>query len=111
MIYLLLAIISSALVSIVMRTSTNKVKGNIAMLVTNYLVCTLLAAAFAGFGNLFPAADGFGNALGLGAVNGVLYLASFVLFQVNVKRNGVVLSSTFMKLGLLVPMVLSVFLF
>ena len=111
MLYLLLAIISSALVSIVMRLSTNKVKGNIAMLVANYFVCTLLSAAFAGFGNLLPAADGLGKTVGLGAVNGVLYLASFVLFQVNVKRNGVVLSSTFMKLGLLVPMVLSVVLF
>lgn len=111
MIYLILAIISSALVSIVMRLSTNKVKGNIAMLVINYVVCTLLSAGFAGFGNLFPASDGLGRTLGLGSVNGILYLASFVMFQVSVKRNGVVLSSTFMKLGLLVPMVLSIFLF
>ena len=111
MIYLLLAIISSALVSLVMRLSTDKVKGNIAMLVVNYIVCTCLAAGFAGFGELVPENQGVGRTLGLGAVNGVLYLASFVLFQMNVKRNGVVLASTFMKLGLLVPMVLSVFLF
>lgn len=111
MIYLLLAIISSALVSIVMRLSTDKVKGNIAMLSVNYLVCMCLAAGFTGFGRLVPESSGLGKTLGLGAVNGVLYLASFVLFQVNVKRNGVVLASTFMKLGLLVPMVLSVFLF
>ena len=111
MIYLLLAIISSALVSLVMRLSTDKVKGNIAMLVVNYIVCMCLAAGFAGLGELVPENQGIGRTLGLGAVNGVLYLASFVLFQMNVKRNGVVLASTFMKLGLLVPMVLSVFLF
>ena len=111
MIYLILAIISSALVSLVMLLSTDKVKGNIAMLVVNYIVCMCLAAFFAGFGELLPESQGLERTLGLGSVNGVLYLASFVLFQLNVKRNGVVLSSTFMKLGLLVPMVLSVFLF
>ena len=111
MIYLILAIISSALVSIVMRLSSDKVKGTAGMLVINYLVCTLLSAAFTGFEALFPLVEGFGKTLGLGAANGVLYLASFVLFQVNVKRNGVVLSSTFMKLGLLVPMVISVLFF
>ena len=111
MIYLLLAIISSALVSLVMRLSTDKVRGNVAMLVVNYIVCTILAAGFAGVGELLPESKGLERTLVLGAANGVLYLASFVLFQMNVKRNGVVLSSTFMKLGLLVPMVLSVVLF
>ena len=106
MIYLLLAVISSALVSLIMRLSTDKVNGNIAMLSVNYFVCMCLAAGFAGFGSIIPESEGLGRTLGLGAVNGVLYLASFVLFQINVKKNGVVLSSTFMKLGLLVPMVL-----
>ena len=50
-------------------------------------------------------------AMGLGAVNGALFLLGFVLLQSNMKRNGVVLSSIFMKLGLLVPMVISIFLF
>lgn len=110
-IYLILAIISSALVSIVMRTSTDKVKGNIAMLAVNYCICTLLAVCFTGGKDFAYDGSGLGQTFGLGAFNGVLYLVSFVLFQMNVKRNGVVLSSTFMKLGLLVPIVLSIFLF
>ena len=44
MIYLLLAILSSAMVSIVMRLSTNRVQNNVAMLVMNYLMCLVLAA-------------------------------------------------------------------
>jgi len=111
MIYLLLAVISSALVSVAMRLSTNKIKGNIAMLVVNYLFCMVLAAGFTGVDKLIPLGDGAKGTVLMGAVNGVLYLVSFIMFQVNVRRNGVVLSSTFMKLGLLVPMVLSVFLF
>lgn len=105
--YLILALCSSAMVSLVMRLSDGKVKNNLGMLVMNYLMCTLLGGASAGF--TFGLDDRFGVTAVMGAVNGVLYLVSFVLFQMNVKRNGVVLSATFMKLGLLVTMVISVF--
>ena len=111
MLYLLLAIASSALVSIIMRLSDRKVTGSIAMLTVNYLVCLTVAAGYAGIGNLFPAAPGLTGALLLGIINGGLYLAGFVLLQVNVRRNGVVLSSTFMKLGLLVSIAVSVLFF
>jgi len=111
MVNLLLAIISSALVSICMRLSTDKVKGNVGMLAMNYLMCMAVAGAYTGYDRLFPAAEGLGRTIGMGAVNGVLYLGSFALLQMNVKKNGVVLSAIFMKLGLLVPMVLSIFLF
>lgn len=108
MIYLVLAILSSALVSIIMRLSEKHVSGNVGMLAVNYLMCITIAGIGSGFGNLFPQVDGFGFTLGLGLFNGLLYLAGFVLLQINVKRNGVVMSSTFMKLGVLVPMVVSI---
>lgn len=111
MIYLLLAVLSSAMVSIIMRLSTDRIKNNVAMLVMNYLMCLVLAAGYTGLGDLFPAVDTLPATLGMGAVHGALYLGSFVLLQRNVKRNGVVLSATFMKLGLLVPMVVSVVVF
>ena len=105
--YLILALCSSAMVSLVMRLSDGKVKNNLGMLVMNYLMCTLLGGASAGFAFVPDAQLGLTGVMG--AVNGVLYLVSFVLFQMNVQRNGVVLSATFMKLGLLVTMVISVF--
>lgn len=111
MLYLLLAIASSALVSIIMRFSDRKVTDNIAMLTVNYLMCAVISAGYAGFGNLFPAAEALPLVLGMGAVNGLLFLGGFVLLQVNVRRNGVVLSSTFMKLGLLVSILVSVVVF
>lgn len=111
MIYLLLAIASSAMIAVIMRISSRRVRGNISMLAMNYLTCLLLGARYAGF-QLFPVQSvGFPVTAGMGAVNGILYLAGFVLLQYNTRKNGVVLSSVFMKLGLLVPMVLSVFLF
>ena len=111
MIWLLLAIFSSAMVSVIMRLSTNRIKNNVAMLVMNYLMCLVLATVYTGIGEPAPPSRALPMTIGMGAVHGALYLASFVLLQTNVKKNGVVLSATFMKLGLLVPMVLSIFLF
>ena len=108
---LFLAITCSALISIIMRLSNDRVKGTVSMLVMNYLMCLMIAVFCTGVGNLLPDSAELPVVLGMGVVNGALYLAGFVLLQMNVKQNGVVLSSIFMKLGLLVPMVLSILLF
>jgi len=108
---LILAVLSSALVSITMRASEARVKNNTAMLAVNYIMCSLLSWADAGFGSWFPGEAGLPFTLALGLVNGVLYLAGFVLLQLSIRKNGVVLSSTFLKLGLLVSMVVSVLFF
>ena len=108
---LLLAIMSSALVSITMRFSETKIKNSLAMLAVNYIVCTGLAWAYTGFGSFFPPELGRHTTTILGGINGILYLAGFVLLQRSIRENGVVLSSTFIKLGLLVSMVISVVFF
>ena len=111
MIYLFLAILSSVTVSVVMRLSSKKASGSYCMLAANYLVCFLIAGFFTGFDRFFPAEKGLPLTLLLGAGNGLLYLISFILYQHSVKKNGMVLSSTFMKLGLLVPIALSLLVF
>ncbi len=107
MIYLLLAILASSLVSIVMRLTKAHVKNETSLLAVNYLTCIAIAGAYMGADNALPGAGGAWP-LGLGAVTGALYLAGFILLQWSVGKNGVVLSSTFMKLGLLVPIVCSI---
>ena len=111
MIYLLLAILCSALVTIVMRVGSSEKSGNLGMLAINYLICLILSGFQAGYRNLFPAVPELPRILGMGAVNGTLFLLGFLMLQHNIRRNGVVLSSIFMKLGLLVPMVVSIVLF
>lgn len=111
MVFLLLAIFSSAMISIMMRLSSDKISANLSMLATNYLVCSLLGAAYGGFRLVLPQAEGFSTTLWLGLISGVLYLAGLVMFQANTRKNGVVLSSVFMKLGLLVPIAVSVLFF
>jgi len=112
MFYLVLAFLSSAMVSIFMRLSEGKIDNNVSLLSVNYIMCTVLAGSFAlKSGPLFPAVEGIGIALGLGVVSGILFLAGFALLQWSIAKNGVVLSSTFMKLGVLVPTLLSVVVF
>lgn len=112
MFYLILAILCSSMVQIIMRLSTNKVSNNMSMLAMNYVVCSLIAACYTGFGNLFPVGTaGMGTAMSVGFGQGLLYLLAFIWLQMNNRRNGIVLSASFMKLGLLVPMAVSIFLF
>lgn len=111
MIYLLLAVFSSSAISIVMRISSDRISANLSMLATNYLICSLLGMAYAGFDLVLPRVPGFFVTAWLGLLSGVLYLAGLVIFQTNTRKHGIVLSSVFMKLGLLVPIVMSVLFF
>lgn len=110
MFYLILAFCSSAAVSIVMRFSDRRVSNSLGMLAVNYVACTALAALECRNG-LLPMVSGLGSTLAMGCLNGVFYLSGFVLFQRSVRRSGVVLSATFMKLSLLVTMLISVVFF
>lgn len=111
MFFLLLSILSSALIAILMRLSSDKVRNPLSMLLSNYLVCILLGMFYCDFQIFLPGESRFSTSLVLGLFNGFLYLSSFVIYQYNTRKNGIVLSSIFIKLGLLVPMVVSVLFF
>ena len=111
MLYLILAIVSSSLVSIVMRCSEKHVRGNYGILAVNYIICASMAAICSGVSNLFPKMEGFGFTLGLGIGTGAIYLAGLLLIKINIQKNGVVLSTIFQKLGLLVQLFISIVFF
>ncbi len=109
MLYLILAILSSAMVSITMRISEKYITNKMAMFMSNYAICIALSAAFMDWKNM-GAGPGVPT-LALGVVSGVLYLVSFIFLKYNMQHNGIVLSSTFMKLGVLIPTVMAVVVF
>lgn len=109
MVYLILAIISSALVSVVMRISQRFSRNGMTLLASNYVMCTAAATFLAG--GVIPTGEGAGLTMGLGSICGVLYLLGFVLLQWNIRRNGVVLPATFQKLGVLVPTLAAITIF
>lgn len=108
MIYLFLAIVASALITVTMRVGSRYSRNRFSLLAVNYVTCALLAWAFTGSFNVFPAGEGALRVGFLGLGSGVLYLVSFLLLQWNISKNGVVLPATFMKLGVLVPTILAV---
>jgi len=109
--YLLLAIASSACVSIFMRLSEIYIKNEMAMFMANYTVCVVLSMGFMSQPVTQVLSKSSTAILITGIVTGVLYLASFMLLKYNMKHNGIVLSSTFMKLGVLIPTLMAVIVF
>lgn len=112
MINLVLAILSSMLVSVTMRLSEKRAKNNVTMLAVNYVMCAALSWFYAGELALLPTGEkGFVFTLLWGALSGGMYLGGFLLLQWNIGKNGVTLPATFMKLGVLVPTILSMIAF
>lgn len=111
MFYLILAIASSALISIMMRQSEKFVKNKMVMFTANYAVCIAMARWFMGEIQLLTSQEGIAVAVILGVLCGILYLANFVLLQKSMRFNGIVLSSTFMKLGVVVPTLMAILIF
>ncbi len=111
MINLILAIFSSMAVAIVMRLSEKHSKNNFSMLACNYLMCTFLAMMTIGATQVGSSQTGLSFAIGLGVINGVFYLSSLMLYQWNIRVNGVTLSALFMKMGVIVSILIAIIFF
>lgn len=111
MLYLIPAILGGAMIAIVMRISEDHTSAKTPKLAISYFTSTLLAAAHMLIAGQSLIAKGSSAPILIGSIGGVLYLSSFLLLELNVRKNGIVLSSTFMKLGLLVPLAVSLIFF
>ncbi len=107
MIYLILAIICSSIISIVMKVSKNHANNKMMMFFTNYVICSICSLFF--IGNINGIANNeFVFPIWFGILTGFGYLGCFLLLELNIRKNGVVLSSTFSKLGLIVPIFIAI---
>ena len=106
MLFLLLALLSSSVLALVLKyLNTSSPYG---VYLVNYITCTLLA-----FGAMEPRTlfRGDFTPCWLGAVTGLIYLASLAANGASIHKNGAILSSVFTRLGVLVPILVSVALF
>lgn len=108
MLYLVLAVLSSAVVSLCMRLFGGKAGSEKLMFTANYAVCTVLSLLYR---PVLKTGEGFAFSAALGVLGGALYLLTFLFLKRNISKNGVVLSSTFMKMGVLVPTLMAVTVF
>lgn len=111
MIYLLLAILSSTCVSSFMRLSEKFISNKMMMFVANYALCTIFSYLYIDKSITYSLDYGFIVMLITGAITGILYLVSFMALKTNMQYNGVVLSSTFMRLGVLIPTAIAIIIF
>ena len=111
MIYLVLAVLCSSAVNVTMRLGEKHIKNNFAAFMSNYAVCSLIAFLFMEDKRPFAPQEGMTFAILLGLVSGVLYLASLTLLKLNISKSGVMLSSVFMKLGVIVPALMAMIVF
>lgn len=106
MLFLLLALLSSSVLAIVLKYLNSSYAYGVYFV--NYVTCALLA-----FATMQPKSLYNGNVapLWLGAIAGFFYLASLAANGYSIHKNGAILSSVFTRLGVLVPILLSVALF
>lgn len=111
MIYLILAILCSSGVSLSIRYAEQHSGRMKSVTVVNYIASVFWCFYFLPDKHLYLAADGQAFVLVLSIINGCLYLGTLLLQQVNIRKNGTTISASFSHMGVLVPTLLSIFLF
>ena len=109
MIYLLSAIGANLIMTFLMRYSEHHDGNRYALNIWNYLAGALFSIVFLEDKMAFFSADLVTILLGI--VNGVGFVSALVLIQISIRRNGIPLTTTFNRLGILIPTILSAFLF
>ena len=111
MINLLLSIICSSGNALIMKLAERKTSNKSSLLLINYVV-----AVFFGGMLVFRGSDAFsishlGRVPALAAINGIFYVSTFLLLQLNIRRNGATVSASLSHMGLMIPVLMSIFLF
>lgn len=111
MIYLILAIVCSSSMGIVMHYAELSGCNRKMMTLVNYICSIVLCFVFLKDKQILPTSQGMTNVLLLGVIDGVLFLSTLLLYQLNIKKNGTPLTVSFSHLGVLVPTILSIIVF
>ncbi|MGI6254528.1 MAG: EamA family transporter [Acutalibacter sp.] len=106
MLFLILAVLASSVLAVVLKYLSSGYTYGVYLI--NYVTCALLAFLTMNPRSLW---NGDPLPLWLGVVSGFLYLVALVVYAYSIRKNGAVLSSVFTRLGVLVPVLVSVALF
>ena len=104
--FLILAIASSAAMALALKIFQSDEGNRYGIILGNYLTCIVTAFIMIPDKSLLTQTDGK-TAL-LGVIGGILFVVALVTMQSSIYYNGAILSSAFSKLGLLVPLALSI---
>ena len=110
MLDLCLAILTGSANGILFRLSEGRVRNRFSMLAFNYLLCLVLALFYSS-SSLQGSVLTSPLTVVFGVINGCLFLTGFVMMQKCTHDHGVVLTSIFSRLGVLVPTLLAITVF
>lgn len=110
MLYLTGAVITSLCMTFLMKYSESHGGNRYALNIWNYLAGAVFSFFLLENKSVLWVNDS-GITLGLGALNGFLFVICLVLLQISIARNGAPLTTTFNKLGVLIPTIFSALMF
>lgn len=110
MLYLAGAVTASICMTFLMKYSESHGGNRYALNIWNYLAGAIFSFFLLEDKTVLWVNDG-GFTLGLGALNGVIYVTCLVFMQLSIVRNGAPLTTTFNKLGVLIPTIFSAIVF
>lgn len=109
MIFLLLAVASSAAMTIALKIFRSEGGNRYAILLGNYAACILIG--FLMLPDKTVILHCKGTTLACGIIGGILFVTALVLMQRSIGINGAVLTAAFSRLGLIVPLLISLIVF
>ena len=111
MLYLIIAVLSNTFMTFIIRLSEKEKSNRFNVNTFNYLFGGILAYFVIRKESIFSFDGDYKYTLFLAVINAVLYITCLYLMQVNMKKNGAPLTTTYNRLGLLIPILVSVILF
>ncbi len=109
MISLWIATFCSASIALLFKLSATKNLSQSWVTMSNYFTASLFSVVmFLTEDNSLKSGTELTMTFVIGLITGVFFLLSFVLYQISVRKNGASLSGMFAKLGILIPMIVSV---
>ena len=107
--FLLLSIVSGAAVSLILKLFSDQKGNRYALFLGNYItcVCIALAGIFRQKNITLPG----GEVFLLGLISGAFFVAGLICMQTGIRLNGAALTAAFAKLGLIIPLTVSILLF
>ena len=113
MAHLFLAIMCSASIALLFKVSENRNYNRYLLTSANYLVASVVAGIL-WFSEPLSFAVVWGDTtlptmMIIGVLTGIIYYLAFLCYQISVRHYGVSLSGAYMKLGIFLPLIMSLF--
>lgn len=109
MIYLVIAILSSASFALVLKLFSTQEGNRYGIILGNYITCVCLAAFLMPEKHLILSPEP--TTLACGVFTGIIFVLGLVIYQQSIQKNGASLSAAFGRLGIVVSLSISIFIF